>query len=103
MAPSFLMDRDKPGASETQMGFFDFVVMKLCSVPLCVVLHRQSRFSQLSQRTGCDGKLLTIVRLDMSFIKQIIYMVLKKSALSGSLADFPSRRCTAEPTYLVPL
>mmetsp|Transcript_53369 Transcript_53369/g.155549 ORF Transcript_53369/g.155549 Transcript_53369/m.155549 type:complete len:565 (+) Transcript_53369:93-1787(+) len=32
---SFLMDREKPGASATQVGFFDFVVL-----PLFQVLHR---------------------------------------------------------------
>merc|ERR1719262_1742578 len=26
---SFLMDRDKPGASDTQIGFFNFVVLPL--------------------------------------------------------------------------
>jgi hypothetical protein len=26
---SFLMDRNKPGASDTQVGFFDFVVLPL--------------------------------------------------------------------------
>merc|ERR1712190_218975 len=29
MSVSFLMDRDKPGVSESQMGFFNFVVLPL--------------------------------------------------------------------------
>jgi len=29
MSPSFLMDRDKPGVTKTQVGFFDFIVLPL--------------------------------------------------------------------------